>query len=311
MLKDANQRMEFAKQEKEEFLAKLSNAEKLLSEGKHAAKKLEEDNLKLRRALEQSMTRLNRMSVESDYLVDSVNLHMADSDQTLGNLLSEKSQQRGKCLLFIGFPLPNGCGMMTRIGHGQVLDLMVRMLGFSEEDKQRIGFAQQVAGKGIVRGVLGLPGRLVGGMLGSGSPYVSAGHVSSENQPSLFLGALTLAKISTSFADLWVDFLLKETEERGKKETAEVGGASRRAPEGTPSSASALSISEKRTVSSLSSNYQSMNTSVSEIPAPHSMGGSRLSEQFDREFSSVPLTSAASSTLAESSSSRASILFPR
>ena len=46
---------------------------------------------------------------------------------------------------------------------------MVRMLGFSEEDKQRIGFAQNNAGKGVVRGVLGLPGRLVGGIVGGGS----------------------------------------------------------------------------------------------------------------------------------------------
>jgi hypothetical protein len=42
------------------------------------------------------------------------------------------------------------------------------MLGFSEEDKQRIGFAQNNAGKGVVRGVLGLPGRLVGGIVGGG-----------------------------------------------------------------------------------------------------------------------------------------------
>ncbi|MCI24446.1 golgin candidate 3, partial [Trifolium medium] len=40
------------------------------------------------------------------------------------------------------------------------------MLGFSDEDKQRIGVAQQGASKGVVRGVLGLPGRLVGGILG-------------------------------------------------------------------------------------------------------------------------------------------------
>jgi len=43
------------------------------------------------------------------------------------------------------------------------------MLGFSEEDKQRIGLAQNNAGKGVVRGVLGLPGRLVGGIVGGGS----------------------------------------------------------------------------------------------------------------------------------------------
>lgn len=58
---------------------------------------------------------------------------------------------------------------------------MVRMLGFSDEDKQRIGIAQQGAGKGVVRGVLGLPGRLVGGILGGNSTDAHA-NMSSENQ---------------------------------------------------------------------------------------------------------------------------------
>lgn len=68
---------------------------------------------------------------------------------------------------------------------GQVLDLMVRMLGFSDEDKQRIGVAQHGAGKGVVRGVLGLPGRLVGGILGGGSAE-SAATMASENQVIIF-----------------------------------------------------------------------------------------------------------------------------
>ena len=42
---------------------------------------------------------------------------------------------------------------------------MVRILQFSDEEKQRIGAAQQ----GVVRGVLGLPDQLVGGILGGGS----------------------------------------------------------------------------------------------------------------------------------------------
>lgn len=63
----------------------------------------------------------------------------------------------------------------------QVLDLIVRMLGFSDEDKQRIGVAQQGAGKGVVRGVFGLPGRLVGGILG-GSSTEAAANAGSDNQ---------------------------------------------------------------------------------------------------------------------------------
>lgn len=67
---DADLRAEVSRREKEEILAKLSQAEKMLVEGKARVNKLEEDNAKLRRAVEQSMTRLNRMSVDSDYLVD-------------------------------------------------------------------------------------------------------------------------------------------------------------------------------------------------------------------------------------------------
>lgn len=69
-LQDADQRAEVSRSEKEEILAKLSQAEKMLAEGKGRVNKLEEDNAKLRRAVEQSMTRLNRMSVDSDFLVD-------------------------------------------------------------------------------------------------------------------------------------------------------------------------------------------------------------------------------------------------
>lgn len=66
----------------------------------------------------------------------------------------------------------------------QVLDLMVRMLGFSDEDKQRIGVAQQGAGKGVVRGVLGLPGRLVGGILRGDSGEAHANAASDNQVPS-------------------------------------------------------------------------------------------------------------------------------
>ncbi|XP_058096115.1 golgin candidate 4 isoform X2 [Magnolia sinica] len=252
LLKDANQRMEISKREKEELLAKLSHAERLLLEGKHTVQKVEEDNLKLRRGLEQSMTRLSRMSMDSDYFVD----------------------RRIVIKLLVTY--------FQRNHSKEVLDLMVRMLGFSEEDKKRIGFAQQVAGKGVVRGVLGLPGRLVGGILGGGSSDVSAAHGPSENQ---------------SFADLWVDFLLKETEERERRVTAEAGGAPERTPEQWTSNPSS------------GSSYLRVSSPANQIPSPLSMRGNQLSEQLDTEFSTVPLTSSAS--LLPENSSRASRLLPR
>jgi len=64
-----------AKREKDEALAKLSQTERMLAEGKHAIQKLEEDNSKLRRALEQNLTRLNRMSLDSDNYVDRYLAH--------------------------------------------------------------------------------------------------------------------------------------------------------------------------------------------------------------------------------------------
>ena len=62
---------------------------------------------------------------------------------------------------------------------------MVRMLGFSEEDKQRIGSAQSNVGKVVVRGVLGLPGRLVGGFVGGNSAGKST-HAPQDNQVGSF-----------------------------------------------------------------------------------------------------------------------------
>ncbi|KAG2260857.1 hypothetical protein Bca52824_080151 [Brassica carinata] len=138
-LKDADERLESSNKEKEDLTAKLVQAEKVAAEWKNRVSKVEEDNAKVRRVLEQSMTRLNRMSVESDNLVD----------------------RRIVIKLLVTYFQKNHSK--------EVLDLMVRMLGFSEEDKERIGVAQQGGGKGVVRGVLGLPGRFVGGILGGKS----------------------------------------------------------------------------------------------------------------------------------------------
>uniref|UniRef100_A0A453RVK1 Uncharacterized protein n=1 Tax=Aegilops tauschii subsp. strangulata TaxID=200361 RepID=A0A453RVK1_AEGTS len=69
-LKVANQGIEISRREKDEVVAKLSQAEKMLADGKRSLQKLEDDNSRLRHALEQSMTTVNRMSLDSDNSVD-------------------------------------------------------------------------------------------------------------------------------------------------------------------------------------------------------------------------------------------------
>ena len=71
---DAHQQVEISQKEKEDILEKLSQADRTLAEGRNRVNKLEEDNAKLRRALEQNMSRINRMSVDSDFLVDRLAL---------------------------------------------------------------------------------------------------------------------------------------------------------------------------------------------------------------------------------------------
>ncbi|CAF2059902.1 golgin candidate 3 isoform X1 [Brassica napus] len=178
-LKDADERLESSDREKEDITSKLLQAEKVAAEWKNRVTKVEEDNAKVRRVLEQSMTRLNRMSMESDNLVD----------------------RRIVVKLLVTY--------LQKNHSKEVLDLMVRMLGFSEEDKERIGVAQQGGGKGVVRGVLGFPGRFVGGILG-GKTAGSHANAASDNH---------------SFADLWVDFLLKDAEERERREAEEAAAA--------------------------------------------------------------------------------------
>nr|GEU64778.1 golgin candidate 4 [Tanacetum cinerariifolium] len=51
----------------------------------------------------------------------------------------------------------------------------------------RIGVGQQGAGQGVVRGVFGLPGHLVGGILG-GSPTENSGNMASDNHTEASLG---------------------------------------------------------------------------------------------------------------------------
>ncbi|CAM0911411.1 unnamed protein product [Alopecurus aequalis] len=212
----ANQTIEISRREKDQTIAKLSQAERMLAGGKRSMQKLEDDNSRLRCALEQSMTTVNRMSLDSDNSVD----------------------RRIVIKLLVTY--------FQRNHSKEVLDLMVRMLGFSLEDKQRIGSAQSIAGKGVVRGVLGLPRRLVGGIVGGNSAGKST-YASQDKQES--------------FADLWVDFLLKETEEREKQKASEA----------------ATRLSEKENRSASTSNASSFQ------PSPHpailAPGASRKSHQ--------------------------------
>ncbi|KAG2260848.1 hypothetical protein Bca52824_080142 [Brassica carinata] len=148
-LKDADERLESSNKEKEDLTAKLVQAEKVAAEWKNRC-----------RVLEQSMTRLNRMSVESDNLVD----------------------RRIVIKLLVTYFQKNHSK--------EVLDLMVRI------------------------GVLGLPGRFVGGILGGKSAGSHPNAAASDNQ---------------SFADLWVDFLLKDAEERERREAEEAAAAAAKA----------------------------------------------------------------------------------
>ena len=69
-LQDANQQAEVSKREKGEILAKFSQAEKMLEEWKSRVHKLEEDNAKVQRCLENSITTLNRLSMDFKNHVD-------------------------------------------------------------------------------------------------------------------------------------------------------------------------------------------------------------------------------------------------
>ncbi|XP_066331459.1 golgin candidate 4-like isoform X2 [Miscanthus floridulus] len=234
-LKVANQTIEISTREKEDIATKLSQAERMLADGKRSMQKLEDDNSRLRRALEQSMTTVNRMSLDSDNSVD----------------------RRIVIKLLVTY--------FQRNHSKEVLDLMVRMLGFSEEDKLRIGFAQNNAGKGVVRGVLGLPGRLVGGIVGGG-PSGKSTQASQDSQ---------------SFADLWVDFLLKETEEREKREASEASRQSQEESHTATGPSTSSSIQQP--------SQHPANLAPGPSTSPHLLG------RPDSEFSTVPLASSSSS----------------
>ncbi|KAL2621254.1 hypothetical protein R1flu_001459 [Riccia fluitans] len=241
----AHQKVEAKNAEKDTALDKLVAAEQRKFETLQKMRKLEDEIMRLRKALEQSMTRLNTLSSDSDYHVD----------------------RRIVIKLLVTY--------FQRNHSREVLDLMVRMLGFTEEDKRRVGLAQQNAGRGVVRGVLGLPGRFVGGLIGSASADSLALPTPSENQ---------------SFADLWIDFLLKESEERERREKAEADAKAE--AENGVNGPNAVSTSSKGSTYSGPHGYvpgASTKGSMSTPPSPSRPGSHRPSNSFSgfsTEFSS-------------------------
>lgn len=260
-LKTANNAMVLKDREKEELLEKLALQERKVSESQEQSHKLEADALMLRRALEQSLTRLNRMSSDSDFYVDR--------RIVIKLLVTYFQRQQSK----------------------EVLDLMSRMLGFAEEDKQAIGLAQQGAGKGVVRGVLGLPGRMVGGLLKTGSSPSVISLSQTDNQ---------------SFSDLWIDFLLKESEERERRDAlaAEASTSTNSEPSSTPNTqklhnagSASNRIEEHPNGDPFSTPSHSRGVSAFENgPASRYHG----SDSVGSEFSNVPLNSSPSPSLAKS-----------
>ena len=94
-----------------------------------------------------------------------------------------------------------------------------------------------------------------------------------------------------SFADLWVDFLLKETEEREKRESSENTGkatanSSNKSPNTIPVTPS---FSNRRFDAGTPSAFQITPTNQNISRPPR--GYFQHSEHFDSEFSTVPLTS--------------------
>jgi hypothetical protein len=185
---------------------------------------------------------------------------------------------------------------------------MVRMLGFSEEEKQTIGLAQNNSGKGVVRGVLGLPGRLVGGIVGGSSPGKST-QASQDSQVGSIFSITLVSSFTTlffsrqspsvffitshhvdryryplvhsmqSFADLWVDFLLKETEEREKqerekREASEAAGWSQEESQTTTSGSNSSSVQPSQPQANLAPGPSTR---------PHLLG------RPESDFSTVPL----------------------
>lgn len=95
-----------------------------------------------------------------------------------------------------------------------------------------------------------------------------------------------------SFADLWVDFLLKETEEREKREaSANTGNTTQDSYGKSPNTMSATPpFSNRRFDAGTPPSAFQVSPTNQNVSLP-SRGYFQRSEHFDSEFSTVPLTS--------------------
>eukprot|EP00850_Spirogloea_muscicola_P017750 SM000155S01679 [mRNA] locus=s155:191861:197325:- [translate_table: standard] len=198
-LKNVRRELEAVSKEAASALEQRQQMNSQLLESQEKIGKLVEENVMLRKALEQSMTRLNRMSTDSDFYVD----------------------RRIVIKLLVTY--------FQRNHSKEVLDLMSRMLGFTHEDKQRVGLAQFNARGGVVRNVIGFSGKL-------------------------------------TFSDLWIDFLLKETEERERREQQQA--AARREADQLPP----LPSPSRSTLKDITSNGETVGTPRSPRPERQETG---------------------------------------
>lgn len=92
-----------------------------------------------------------------------------------------------------------------------------------------------------------------------------------------------------SFADLWVDFLLKEGEERERREAMDASGKDKEELHNAPNIANAAA--DPRSSSGFSRTTLSPSQNSSPFPFRGNVG---QTEHSDSEFSTVPLTSSES-----------------
>ncbi|CAI7851097.1 unnamed protein product [Closterium sp. NIES-54] len=179
--------------------AQLEEALSEVAAGRRERGALEEELLRLQCALDQCMLRLNS---DSAYMVD----------------------RRIVVKLLVAY--------FQRNRSREVLDIMCRILECSKDERQQLelaashpaltrsasfkskGSVRQGSSKGSKGGVFGLPGRIAGGFLGSnrsvsenmGEPgRDSHGQHEAERKPE--------ARKAGSLTDLWVDFLVTETDD--------------------------------------------------------------------------------------------------